>query len=296
MPYQDLYNKIFAGASANERPKELLKNIVSEYPYFSLAHFFLLKEAGSTDFNYRKIAGKTALHFNNPLLLKFQLSRKPGQELVDDEELGILNHAPEPAEQTNEPETVQTDSVTEAEHISPVEEIPAVQQLEKIDMTGKIENIIPAEAEIPEQKAEEPVKTENIQEISPVIKEDKKEELLFEPLYTTDYFASQGIKLSEEVQQGDKLGKQLRSFTDWLKTMKKVHQGKLPEASNIDVAVQNMAENSNKEEEVLTESMAEVFIQQGKTEKAHEIYKKLSLLNPAKSAYFAAKIELLKEK
>ena len=42
--------------------------------------------------------------------------------------------------------------------------------------------------------------------------------------------------------------------------------------------------------------MAEVFIQQGKIEKAHDIYKKLSLLNPAKSAYFAAKIELLKEK
>lgn len=29
--------------------------------------------------------------------------------------------------------------------------------------------------------------------------EPKKEELLFEPLHTTDYFASQGIKLSEEI-------------------------------------------------------------------------------------------------
>jgi hypothetical protein len=124
---------------------------------------------------------------------------------------------------------------------------------------------------------------------------DKKEELLFEPLYTTDYFASQGIKLSEEVQSGDKLGKQLKSFTDWLKTMKKIHHGKLPESASIDQVVQNMAEKSNKEQEVLTEAMAEVYEQQGKMEKAAEIYRKLSLLNPSKSAYFAAKIELLKE-
>ena len=40
--------------------------------------------------------------------------------------------------------------------------------------------------------------------------------------------------------------------------------------------------------------MAEVYIQQGKKEKARDIYQKLSLLNPAKSTYFAAKLENLK--
>jgi hypothetical protein len=42
--------------------------------------------------------------------------------------------------------------------------------------------------------------------------------------------------------------------------------------------------------------MAEVYLQQGKPKKAIEIYQKLSLLNPSKSAYFAAKLEILKEK
>ena len=46
--------------------------------------------------------------------------------------------------------------------------------------------------------------------------------ITFEPMHMVDYFASQGIKLSEEVQPADKLGKQLKSFTEWLKTMKKV--------------------------------------------------------------------------
>jgi hypothetical protein len=58
--------------------------------------------------------------------------------------------------------------------------------------------------------------------------------------------------------------------------------------------VQAMAEKSNAENEVLTEAMAEVFAQQGKAAKAIEVYEKLSLLNTAKSAYFAAKIQNLK--
>ena len=63
----------------------------------------------------------------------------------------------------------------------------------------------------------------------PAPADNTKEELLFEPLYTSDYFASQGIKLSEEVQPGDKLGNQLKSFTEWLKTMKKTTNYRLPE-------------------------------------------------------------------
>jgi len=43
------------------------------------------------------------------------------------------------------------------------------------------------------------------------------------------------------------------------------------------------------------EAMAEVWIKQGNTAKAEEIYRKLSLLDPLKTAYFAAKIEDLKK-
>lgn len=121
-----------------------------------------------------------------------------------------------------------------------------------------------------------------------------EETITFEPLHTSDYFASQGIKLSAEVQPSDKLGKQLKSFTEWLKTMKKIHSDQLSaQNGQVENSIQKLAENSNKQDEVLTESMAEVLIQQGKTTKAVEVYKKLSLLDTAKSAYFAAKIDQL---
>ncbi|HNU87891.1 MAG TPA: hypothetical protein PKJ94_06365 [Ferruginibacter sp.] len=128
----------------------------------------------------------------------------------------------------------------------------------------------------------------------PEEKNIKEDELLFEPMHLVDYFASQGIKLNEEAPATDKLGKQLKSFTEWLKTMKKVHAAPAEEGEQPDKTVEAMAERSNKENEVITEAMAEVFARQGKTAKATEVYQKLSLLNPAKSAYFAAKIDNLK--
>ncbi len=118
---------------------------------------------------------------------------------------------------------------------------------------------------------------------------------LFEPLYTTDYFASQGIKLSEEKLANDKLGRQLKSFTEWLKTMKKVHPGQKVDSIVIDASVEKLAEKSNEDAEIVTEAMAEVYESQGKFKKAKEIYQKLSLQNPAKSAFFAAKLEQIKD-
>ncbi len=132
-------------------------------------------------------------------------------------------------------------------------------------------------------------------EPSEVIKESivvADEPLIFEPLHTSDYFASQGIKLTEDQMPADKLGKQLKSFTEWLQTMKSVHPVKIDLKTTLNQEVTTLAEKSNEEEDIITESMAFAYIAQGKPQKAADIYEKLKLLYPHKSAYFAA--ELLK--
>jgi len=155
-------------------------------------------------------------------------------------------------------------------------------RLSKVDAAERINN------------AEKAGIVEKVNEVKEIKKTEPVEEMIFEPLFASDYFASQGIKLSEEVQPGDKLGKQLKSFTEWLKTMKKVHDHKLPAGNEqMDLAVQELAEKSNEEDDIITESMAEAYLLQGKAKKAREIFEKLSLFNPSKSAYFAAKIERL---
>ena len=64
---------------------------------------------------------------------------------------------------------------------------------------------------------------------------------------------------------------------------------------NSEEKVVQLATNSLEEKDVDTEAMAEVWIKQGHPEKAAEIYRKLSLLNPSKSSYFAVLIEKLKK-
>lgn len=118
----------------------------------------------------------------------------------------------------------------------------------------------------------------------------------FEPYYTVDYFASQGIKLQEEKLVADKLGQQVKTFTQWLKSMKKIYveEGKELEADK-EKEVVTMATESNQKEEIITETMANVLLKQGKKEQAIELFEKLILLHPEKSGYFATQIEELKQ-
>jgi hypothetical protein len=121
-------------------------------------------------------------------------------------------------------------------------------------------------------------------------------ELTFEPYHTVDYFASQGIRVKEDGQPKDKFGLQLKSFTEWLKTMKRLPVTEVTAAidGRSEQKVEQLAEHSITDREVLTEAMAEVWAKQGNSEKAIATYRKLSLLDPSKSSYFAAKIEQLK--
>jgi hypothetical protein len=142
--------------------------------------------------------------------------------------------------------------------------------------------------------------TEDVQ--SPVIialekPADQDDALSFEPYYTIDYFASLGIRYVPEEAPSDRFSQQLKSFTDWLKVMKRlplVASVLTEQAEAEENSMQSIADRSNEEKEVVTETMAEVLARQGKLEKAIEIYRKLSLLNPSKRAYFAARIEDLK--
>jgi len=122
-------------------------------------------------------------------------------------------------------------------------------------------------------------------------------EIPIEPLFAVDYFASQGIKLKLEEEATDKLSIKLRSFTDWLKAMKKIHPEKLDHKMNQEEEnnIRVYAETSNEPKELYSESLAEVYLQQGLRQKAVQVFEKLSLLDPSKSAYFAARIREIKE-
>lgn len=159
------------------------------------------------------------------------------------------------------------------------------------------------EVEVLEEEDKHPINniasvlSSQIADFKKPITEDTKLEFDAEPLFKIDYFASQGIKIDLTKQPQDKLTVQLRRFTDWLRQIK--GQGPNPPQDlgtdpELEKAIANIAKTSIAAREIVTETMADVFIKQGKVDKAIQLYIKLSFLDPEKSAYFAGKIQQLK--
>ncbi len=115
--------------------------------------------------------------------------------------------------------------------------------------------------------------------------------LSFQPYHTIDYFASQGVRIDPSLPPKTRFDRQLRSFTQWLKTMKPLENTPEPDAEEKKIPV--IAEASNAQQEVITEAMAEVLLKQGKKHQAREVFEKLSLIHPEKNSYFAARIQEL---
>lgn len=153
-----------------------------------------------------------------------------------------------------------------------------------------------------EHSAEEPVRprveNESQNEPLPTAETVAESPIVFQSYHTIDYFASQGIRLDSADLTRDRLGQQLKSFTEWLKSMKKLPKSEIERPRQFDEAGQQQvisnAAHSIEEKDIITEAMAEVWAKQGNAAKAIDIYNKLSLQDPAKSAYFAAKIDQLK--
>lgn len=120
--------------------------------------------------------------------------------------------------------------------------------------------------------------------------------LAFEPYHTVDYFASQGIKVDKVANKmvTTHLDQQVKSFTDWLKSMKKLSYQ--PTNSYTDPLVDAQARSSLNKKEIVTEAMAEVWVKQGHFDMAAQVYAKLMLQHPEKTPYFAARLQDLKEK
>ena len=252
-----------------------LEQFADRHPYFGAAQLLLTKKLQlENPERYDEQLQKTFLFFNNPLWVQHLLNETGNAEII------VSEKKQEPVLQpiVNEPVAIAT--------------VPEIHN-NKEEFTNPALTAEPTIETVTEKQEPEIVLPAlKIEAIDPATAE-----LTFEPFHTVDYFASQGIKFKEEEKPVDKFGQQLKSFTDWLKAMKRLpvtEITKTVEASS-EKKVAQLAEHSITEREVLTETMAEVWEKQGNAVKAIEIYGKLSLLEPSKSPYFAAKIEELKK-
>jgi hypothetical protein len=261
---QTLVKQFFHKNSLQEVTVQELEQFASEFPYAAVGQYLFAKKLQHHEENgHAGQKEKTTLYFHNPMWCRWLLEdhAEPGKLPATSQKVVVEDPPPPPSW---------------TPPVKPVQELPQEQ--------------------VVQPQAEPVAAAENIPDSEPSTP-DTLDELVFEAYHTIDYFASQGIKLQSEDYSKDRLGQQLKSFTEWLRSMKRVQDTGAPAVTLDDIAnksIQQIAELSIEEKEVVTETMAQVWAKQGNKEKAIAIYEKLSLLNPAKNAYFAAKIDQLK--
>lgn len=264
--------------SLNDCSVDELQQLTSQYPFSAPVQYLLakkLKEISSDPLN--KHIQKASLYFQNPLWFDYLLNDTGVQHYSQHKQEEVFS---KPAVEMEMPAT--DEEVVDQTKVEKVEDIITEPADDTTSAEQQEENQPELSVELPKFKFE------------PI--DPSKAEITFEPYHTIDYFASQGIQAKEEEKPKDLLSRQLKSFTEWLKVMKRFPVTEIAAAVSAtdEKKVEKMAETSINDREVLTEAMAEVWEKQGNKAKATEIYQKLSLLNPAKSSYFAAKIEQLK--
>jgi tetratricopeptide (TPR) repeat protein len=273
---ENIIGYLFETPLPNNVSAEQLKQMTEEHPYFGAAHFLFAKRLFlSKQADYHQALQKAAIHFPNELWLHYNLN-EDGENIADNKAVEAGEVTTIEAGNNNEAENVIASGPDEI--LIDEEESQVEDYIEDAALNAKLSSILQEQA----AEFEKPVESSTEIPVETI------------PYHRVDYFDSQGIKL-EEVNN-DKLGTQLKRFTDWLKQMKRINPN--PASLGNDEAgedqVQGIAAHSNEAEEIVTEAMAEVLLKQGKPEQAIHIYEKLSFNNPSKSAYFAAKIEELK--
>ncbi len=276
-----IIQSMLEGESLEEITLDELRVLTEKYPYSSIVHFlYTCKLKSIYHIDFPEAVTKTAIFFNDPYWLNFQLSEdtEMGNIKKSGYEYNLQERKEEAKPQLNG--NSESDSTWQDEdgyeYADEKEEtVAAILEDEKSNKEP---------FNFPQLKPSETIHGDSLDQLIPI-----------EPYHTVDYFASQGIKLGHSFEK-DELGTKVKSFTDWLRTMKKLQ----PEAPEIRSS-ESLYPQLNKQEvqlpvhEIITEAMAEVYLKQGLKEKAIEVYNKLSLQNPANKHIFAAKLSLIKE-
>ncbi len=293
---QVILQHLFNRSSLNEISVDELSSMAEQYPYMNALQFLLAKKR-SEDIGHLPNGSHPSLFFSNPLWFEFLMNQEfKLPEAVDEDEQVMdkaVSHREDEELSGEKKSSAFSDSP--AGNMDKTESVQlgegSIETMQSSNFPGSPETVAGTSSNENGQSLTGPVQPR------PILPKGTEEgpALEFEPFHTIDYFASQGIKLQQADLSRDKFGQQLKSFTEWLKSMKRIPPVTQPAPAEVEAQdnVVKIAEHSNESREVYTEAMAEVWAKQGNRLKATEIYQKLSLLNPGKSAYFAAKIEQL---
>lgn len=255
--------------------------LTEQYPYFASAQFL---QYGSDTLRGKGDVQLAALYKQDPLL--FAMMHTEFQQLVEqkNKKEAIVE---EPNNELNLKENIIIS--TEVETKEPEKDI--LELINEIPNSNPITSSISKERELKTNLTSEEVQITPIDIPNPPSSDDMDKSLMVMMSFTDwlNYFKTKQQREKEE--ERDK--KALK--TSWQK--EKLAAAVEEDVDEIPEPIFKQAMDSiTMESSMISESLAKILATQGKTDKAIDMYKKLSLRNPEKSSYFANLIENLNSK
>ncbi|MEQ9442600.1 MAG: tetratricopeptide repeat protein [Cyclobacteriaceae bacterium] len=299
--------------------QELLKKASAEFPYFQLAHTLVAKAKHDQQApDAYESLGLAAIHAPDRRHLRkvfyedVHIQWQPAENEVDATEAVIVPPTAEEPEVFETP-TTETDAVApqETEENSVVPE-PEEEEPKEAETSGvanhdeeeeavyreleeNLRNLRKAKEESQKDEDEDKKKiVETTDEASATVNgnatsdQPPQSPILLDDLHNIGPLTSEHLGIQQQ-KQNELISKFVNSDTNSIGRLQ-------PTMSDDDKHAQDLSEKSSAYDEgLVTENLAEIMLRQGKKEKSVKIYEQLILKYPQKKAYFAAKIEQIKQ-
>lgn len=268
-----------------------IKQLANRYPYAQFLKILQAKMAQVIkDEDQVKMLHVAALYSADRTVLKALYTKNnfkyvfPLKDLIIHEQTAVF---PEIAENNESDTEENTGANTEKNTGEPSTEnknlaFDVLKNLEKFrDLREKYDHLLHEETE---DNREE----QNTTAIEPPVAEPSKKHEV-----TSDKTSDENEAKHDEIRHIHQPEYQRRLIDNFMSNLETQHERPLPsvkdEQSNKDLS----GESTSFDDDIVTETLAKLYVKQGKIEKAIDIYRKLIWKFPQKKAYFAARIEEL---
>lgn len=270
MEKEQFYNYISSSENLDSSSEGLLRDVVKQYPYFHAARILILinqKKNGSGTLNEQ-------IKANAPLI-------------PDRRKLFFLLNPPK----TEEP------SIPEDKIVTPV----VSDDSETNNLTGEHFILTEENQQVTSDDLEKPVSENAIENVpsdhellelgDPVIPISEHEKSYYDPqLYTLEIPKDDNSGIEGIEKSINKSNFEL--IDEFINNNPRIKPNNGPLKEQEDISLNSVTDT----EEILSETLAQIYLSQGLFDKAISIYEKLSLKYPEKSSYFAGQILEIKNR
>ncbi|MBX2985174.1 MAG: hypothetical protein LC109_11615 [Bacteroidia bacterium] len=315
--------------SVSDKEIATLETLVAEFPYYNLPHILLAKiYKEKEDYKYDKQVKKASLRvIDRAWLFSFIQSAQPlsitEQPISEEDKTEILTNKPEnqkelPSIDTLVPQTLHENIESESEITAP-EETPTIEHVEQVSRTNTSDNIIETGEIESEQTISKTCKQQDKWDEQDETVENAEEIELLQPIIETQ--TTEFHSFSDWLNQ---FSKPIKDATESILTTDSTPTTSPPPSHSeiksnhsdsialIDSFLKNQPSISHPktdffkaekaaikslelDDDIVTETLASIYVKQGHIPEAIWAYEKLKLKFPQKESYFAALIKELKK-